>query len=369
MAALCGFCRKDSCNCQAIMASCAKREAALKKRWAAAAPGTVATHHLLATLNEMSKLTHPSVHVTGWPDGETRLDQIRPKEELVFESVSLWAITAYFRAGQNTFILEESLAEALIHTDLKSTRGEDIQLPYAAFRIELPLSCIALYCVGTGWHAIDALMVAEGMREGKRSLLVYLMGRTNVHSKDAHDDYGFYCAVPLENELALPETSDTWALPADKIKLSEEHMKSLGGYRVLGEDLMRDEFTQKVASFVLNTLLYLTLDERDVEQRNGEKIAKLTAKRNKRKTDKRRLENLRKAPVYLVGGKTKQRNALHTGEGQSFSHAFLVRGHWRNQPYGPRSALRKQLWIRPHLKGTGATLEGTREYRVREQKS
>lgn len=32
---------------------------------------------------------------------------------------------------------------------------------------------------------------------------------------------------------------------------------------------------------------------------------------------------------------------------------FLVRGHWRNQAYGPQRALRRPLWIHPHYKGEG----------------
>jgi hypothetical protein len=44
-----------------------------------------------------------------------------------------------------------------------------------------------------------------------------------------------------------------------------------------------------------------------------------------------------------------------TGAGQGHGHAltkrFIVRGHWRNQAYGPRSTLRRPTWIAPHIKG------------------
>lgn len=30
---------------------------------------------------------------------------------------------------------------------------------------------------------------------------------------------------------------------------------------------------------------------------------------------------------------------------------FIVRGHWRNQTYGPRGSLRRPTWISPHIKG------------------
>ncbi len=31
---------------------------------------------------------------------------------------------------------------------------------------------------------------------------------------------------------------------------------------------------------------------------------------------------------------------------------WIVRGHWRNQPHGPGSMLRKRIWIAPFWKGT-----------------
>lgn len=32
-------------------------------------------------------------------------------------------------------------------------------------------------------------------------------------------------------------------------------------------------------------------------------------------------------------------------------HRWAVRGHWRNQPYGPLHSLRKPVWVRSHIKG------------------
>ena len=34
-----------------------------------------------------------------------------------------------------------------------------------------------------------------------------------------------------------------------------------------------------------------------------------------------------------------------------YSHRFIVRGFWRNQPYGPRNSLRRKQWIPPYVKG------------------
>jgi hypothetical protein len=42
----------------------------------------------------------------------------------------------------------------------------------------------------------------------------------------------------------------------------------------------------------------------------------------------------------------------HEGPGVEYSHRFVVSGHWRNQPYGPRdNPTYKQIWVAPYVKG------------------
>jgi hypothetical protein len=40
-----------------------------------------------------------------------------------------------------------------------------------------------------------------------------------------------------------------------------------------------------------------------------------------------------------------------TAEGHDYRHRWIVSGHWRSQPYGPASSLRRPVWIAPHIKG------------------
>ena len=55
------------------------------------------------------------------------------------------------------------------------------------------------------------------------------------------------------------------------------------------------------------------------------------------------------------------RHISHTGQagnGHHLTKRFIVRGHWRNQTFGPRNSLRRPTWIAPHLKGPeGAPLD------------
>lgn len=44
--------------------------------------------------------------------------------------------------------------------------------------------------------------------------------------------------------------------------------------------------------------------------------------------------------------------ATHEGDGgRAYTVRWMVRGHWRQQPYGPQRTLRRPVWINPHVKG------------------
>jgi hypothetical protein len=56
-----------------------------------------------------------------------------------------------------------------------------------------------------------------------------------------------------------------------------------------------------------------------------------------------------------------------TGEagGRYYRNRWVVRGHWRDQPYGPERAQRRQQWIPAHIKGPdGAPLLATERVNV-----
>ncbi|MEU4558506.1 hypothetical protein AB0F72_08950 [Actinoplanes sp. NPDC023936] len=51
--------------------------------------------------------------------------------------------------------------------------------------------------------------------------------------------------------------------------------------------------------------------------------------------------------------------------GRHYKHRWIVRGHWRQQAYGPERSLRRQTWIASHVKGPeGADLLETAKVNV-----
>lgn len=73
-----------------------------------------------------------------------------------------------------------------------------------------------------------------------------------------------------------------------------------------------------------------------------------------------KLKGTTSLPVYYVGGRVaddvarerarvEQEHAERTG--RKLDHPVWVRGHWRQQAHGANRALRRTMWIRPHLRG------------------
>ena len=53
----------------------------------------------------------------------------------------------------------------------------------------------------------------------------------------------------------------------------------------------------------------------------------------------------------LVLRESRGRPGAGDGEGRGYSHRFVVRGFWRNQPCGPGHSERRMQWIPPFVKG------------------
>lgn len=73
----------------------------------------------------------------------------------------------------------------------------------------------------------------------------------------------------------------------------------------------------------------------------------VTAGRGERRRIHRDLPGLR--VLNLSTGATVARTE---GSGSvEWQRRWMVRGHWRLQPYGPQKSLRKPIWIDPYVKG------------------
>jgi hypothetical protein len=89
-----------------------------------------------------------------------------------------------------------------------------------------------------------------------------------------------------------------------------------------------------------------------------------TARPERRRTQR---AGLPERDVHTVRLRHSDRDGSHgqAGGGREYRHRWVVRGHWRNQPWGPGRSLRRPVWVLPHVKGPdGAPLLGAERVNV-----
>lgn len=115
---------------------------------------------------------------------------------------------------------------------------------------------------------------------------------------------------------------------------------------------------------LLNTILYLSSNDPDIVEKLSRKkdiadeIERKSSKSKLRKL-KSRARSLSELDYKLVGKKTDRIKVKKPNRGSSGSgnrknkraKRILVRGHWRNQPYGEGMEKRKLIWIEPYYRG------------------
>jgi len=139
-----------------------------------------------------------------------------------------------------------------------------------------------------------------------------------------------------------------------------------------GEDFSSDDkfYTDGLLFYriVLNSILYLSSDHAETAQKLSPKQELLKqseqiSSRPKRKKATFAASLHSELDFIDVGvsiasmrdiassGDDKGDERLEKIAGQKLLKRLMVRGHWRNQPYGPGQALRRLKWIMPYYKG------------------
>lgn len=279
-------------------------------------------------------------------------------------------------ASSNWFRLSEALAYKLAATDLKGAVCGDLKLPMEAFYIEVPPKMLYIEDQThrrTGWHEVRTLTVTKGAITEKTldvaraqgdptadhtlvgpRLLVECYAEPNENSRDPFDDSWFFLSYRLlEDNISVEEVLDDMRM---KARPGEHFSRMKIGEHVLPPDEPRI-FLMK---FILNFCIYLGSDRASVKHQHEEEIKKILEgkkRKNLRGSVRSKLERLENDRVFLVGtdvtvdDEVKQYVRLGETGYYKLTYRTLVRGHWREQAWGPRHSLRRSKWIEPHVRG------------------
>jgi hypothetical protein len=306
-------------------------------------------------------------------------------------------------ATPSWFTLSEGLLWGLHNTDLKNTFVEHIKMPFPAFFIELPQG--AVYCNDevTGLHEARYMAIAEGTEPmWKDALLVGVFCEPNEKSINLGDDHVMDVWLPMFNpDQPLDEVIDfvehasdigremaqdgrlNVHMPMTRDQAAEIFSRSSKRVRdgkapqddpritaygtIFGDTIYGREFKRAILRIATNTILYINSSgahKRHIHQDQIDGLEKRARKKKKggaiaRNRILKTIRDLKHVPHWLLGTNiviNPEAPAAPSGErpsssGRKLTRPSITRGHWRNQPYGPKRSLRKLKWIAPFIRG------------------
>lgn len=293
--------------------------------------------------------------------GERRAQEIgqeflKSKElEQAFHSFEMnYTTTVNFELyGKKTFYitpnLYEHLAQTSIDTDCELAR---LPFPNCMFVYDSPQAVDLLYQTADHnprtYDGAVSVFASEVLENNERKVLLYVF----------HADMNIvYYAVKRQLLLREKWTLEQ-ALRTDWLKINPDS-EDIAPFAVSDELF----YTSGLNFFrsIVNTILYLGSNDPDlVEQLSPyrqleERLAKAKS-REKRKDIKGEMKRTSRVDYILVGRNIPRLMPSESGSSIDSKHReinarFIVRGHWRNQPYGPDNSLRRPVWIKPYYKG------------------
>lgn len=279
----------------------------------------------------------------------------------------------FLLAGKKTFFFSDSISQKLVHTEINLPATE-IQLPF--FNCQL---------VFTEKEVIDAFY-ARAVKDNPDLVIDYscpisvfvtlyndcdgLNGR-RIILNSYHSKFPDTVFLMQKRELYL---GNDWnleqSLRTDWENLTPDNLGIGTVYNNGNLDYSDSElfYTDGLLFYriVMNAILYIISNKSEIPKKNSpiRKIekslvnAKSFLKREKLKQNLERVSNL---DYFEVGVSEKPIILKHqNGEEQYLDYQkldkkifrrFMVRGHWRNQRYGPGLVETKLIWIKPYIKG------------------
>ncbi len=260
---------------------------------------------------------------------------------IVSDWYSEWAENAFPRVQ-----MSHSYAAMLMATTISAKELDQVEAPWPAFAVEIPdkllpiqakgvESCITRVCVNT--HFMPSMMPAE------RWWTHWMQGpRIELHRAGTLDDMA---TGKSSGKGHLHEVHDAPRLDALDAPLPEDHDAFWEHY----DDDQENRIAMLVSRLVIGVCVMMTEKANYVERPIdlSKKIGPFAS----------RFQKMPESRLYTLGKPTKVdfRQAVRAFvEGRSrgaMTVQRLVAGHYKRQPYGPNSSLRKWIFRQPYWQG------------------
>jgi hypothetical protein len=253
----------------------------------------------------------------------------------------------FYINNKKIFKFEKELTEMLLKTDLENVDAGLVKTPFNCFYISVPESTLFYpdtdsdeLCIVEGIY----VNLGYGIKNNKidynqRLLAISLINKSSPNSPQGYFEVMKYLGFPYNKNGNI-------------FTQLIEYLKE--------DPAADDKDLEKIFSFVINAILYLNSDKALIEEVIPNYIETIKLKSPKKiKRAKKKNLGISKLKHHYVGRDIvldhKFKRQIETEKenkpSKKFSSQWIVRGHWRNQPYGERMLKRKLIWIEPFIKG------------------
>lgn len=256
-------------------------------------------------------------------------------------------------AGKPVYEVSQGLALELLDTELRGLTADDLRLPFETVYIHAPADLgLEVYNSDSGWHDLDGIYISEDYddEDGATTWRFLLVGVP----KPIQDTNG----LSLDNDALLHwRFRFAHSSLEECIAHTEQEMIEQTESEAFKEIIPR---WRQLFRFAMNTILYATMPDADVERvvtneaarRLFARVAKLP-KGKKRERLKARLKGMNTESRYVLGRSVKVDRTVAEARrsggkgGRTLNVQHRRTGHYRDQPYGEGRKLIKRIWIKP----------------------
>lgn len=282
----------------------------------------------------------------------------------------------YWLSGKKHFHIEDDLANKLVQTDIHKVNASLLKLPFPVVYFTVPEDLVRISFIDDAgespYHTVaQGAYVLEMKKDNKMHwwIAMFFKVQSTTTGNSNHGEVSIGIRLPiLDNENIFDSLNKVLNeyFPENSVSVNAAEYYMNRNNKAIAEQFL---------ILIVNTLLYLQSDKAILEHVEDFTEQKSARNNKKAKKKRKRNKNLVKTSYIRIGKRItidnkhkqvyKSFNYLkdEPKKRREFNGQWIVRGHWRNQPYGEGLLKRKLIWIEPFIKGVGE-LEET-EYLIK----
>ncbi len=290
-------------------------------------------------------------------------DDEKYRREYLWNEFTNWL--KWNKSGRNIFSFSEDLLQMLSHTDVDDVELDSLKFPYDNFY--LSLRHLKLPFIAQEENLIDGVYVNieynDNLDEESTfdfSIILDFVGDYEKYAIKYNDSvseiFNFTFKrfnIALDKKQGIKNIHQA-LLDHKEFFRQEIVLKETNGDKVIDIFQFNQQLIERTIRVVINSLLYLSLPDRDLKQNYGDLPVHLSTKLSNAKTKRKKEvveQDIKQAgftKINFVGQNFKGIINQHKkAAGEVPTH--WRRGHWRNQRYGEELIESRLIWIRPTI--------------------